>query len=157
MISLKTVTEADKKLLYSLLQKYLYEMAQYYDDLDIEEDGNYEYDHFDDYFTDDTRKAFFILKDDKVAGFVMLNRISYIGETPDYVIAEFCVLPKYRKAYVAKRTFEILCETYPGKWEIRHTIHNIPAARLWSRVTETYQPRIKMVDDEKIFSFDTTK
>lgn len=50
----------------------------------------------------------------------------------------------------------ILCETYPGKWEIRHTVKNIPAARLWSRVTEMYHPLIQLLEDgEKVFSFDT--
>ena len=41
-------------------------MANFYDD-PMDENGNYHYGHFDEYFIDPKRKAYFIYSDDKLA------------------------------------------------------------------------------------------
>ena len=155
MIELKTVQKTEEKLLFNLLQKYLYELSQFYGD-DIDEEGNIEYVHFNDYFCDKTRKALLILKDKSVAGFVLINNYSYIGKKPDYVIAEFCVLPKYRKLHIAEKAFNLLCKTYPGKWELKYSVRNLPAMKLWDKVTEPLNATIYQLEDgEKVITFCT--
>ena len=129
MVELRMVQNKDKKLLYNLMQKYLYEMSNYYDN-DIDVEGNYSYRYFEDYFTDYTRKAILILKDKEIAGFMLLNSHSYIGGNPDNVIAEFSILPKYRKCHIAKIAVEKLFHNYPGTWEIKYNVQNTPAVVL---------------------------
>ena len=51
MISLQTVKEKDRDLLWNINQKYLYEMTNFYDD-SMDENGNYHYGHFEEYFSD---------------------------------------------------------------------------------------------------------
>ena len=59
MLRLQTVQAKDRDLLWNINQKYLYEMTSYYDD-PMDESGNYHYGHFDDYFSDPKRVAYFI-------------------------------------------------------------------------------------------------
>lgn len=154
MVELKSVQITEEKLLFNLLQKYLYELSLYYGD-DVDAEGNIPYNYFKDYFWDETRKALLIVKENVVVGFVMLNQHSNIGGNPDHVIAEFCVLPKYRRLHIAKEVFELLMKTYPGKWEVKCSNQNIPAVKLWNKVTKPYSPTTyELEDGEIVFAFD---
>ena len=90
-----TLEKADiskKAILWNLLQKYLYEFSVYYRD-QVEDDGNYAYPYFDSFFTEPGREAWLIRKEGKLAGFLMMNRYSEMGEEIDFAVAEFCILP----------------------------------------------------------------
>ena len=100
MITLKPVTKNEKELLWNINQKYLYEMTKYYPD-EMDENGNYHYGYFEAYFTEPARKAYLIYSGQNLAGFAMLNPHSYIGHKVDFVIAEFCVFPAYRRQHIA--------------------------------------------------------
>lgn len=87
---------------------------------------------------------------------VSLNQYSHIGEKPDHAVAEFCVLPKYRNAHVARQTVEILYKNCPGKWEIKYCSRNIPASRLWNQTAKSYHPIMhRLTEDETVLSFET--
>ena len=61
MIRLQKVRKQDRDLLFSINQKYLYEMTNFYDD-EMDENGNYSYGHFEEYFTDPLREAYFYIQ-----------------------------------------------------------------------------------------------
>jgi len=92
MLSLQTVQAKDRDLLWNINQKYLYEMTCFYDD-PMDESGNYHYGHFDEYFTDPRRVAYFIYNDNVLVGFAMLCPYSNICQNPDYTMAEFTIFP----------------------------------------------------------------
>ena len=69
MIRLETISSDKKTVLYNFLQKYLYELSQYYYN-EMNEEGNFVYKYFPNYFTDPDRYAYFICDDDKYIGFV---------------------------------------------------------------------------------------
>ena len=71
MLRLQLVQEKDRELLWNINQKYLYEMTTFYDD-PMDELGNYHYGHFNAYFTDPKRTAYFIYNDHILAGFAMI-------------------------------------------------------------------------------------
>ena len=71
MIRLQKVRKQDRDLLFSINQKYLYEMTNFYDD-EMDENGNYSYGHFEEYFTDPLREAYFIYSNEMLAGFAMI-------------------------------------------------------------------------------------
>lgn len=135
----RPITAEEKPLLYHLLQKYLYEMTNYYED-DLDEMGNYPYPYFDAYFTDRTRQAFLFLEGDKVIGFALLNRHSELGREIDHAVAEFCILPKYRRDHAGMRAVQLLFKKFPGRWEVKYAAANLPAVHLWHRATELYGP-----------------
>lgn len=156
MVELQLVHETQKEILYNVLQKYLYEMTRYYED-EMDDNGNYPYKYFDDYFVEPTRKAMFILFNHKLAGFVLLNNHSYINRATDHVIAEFSVFPIYRKRGIAQKAVELLYSQYPGKWELKFNLCNIPAANFWMKSTEKFKPVVyELEDKEQVVAFQTT-
>lgn len=155
MIELQVVKESEKEVLYNIFQKYLYEMSMYYDDV-MDKNGNYLYKYFDNYFIESTRKALFIICDGKIVGFMMLNNHSFIGQNPDYVIAEFSIFPIYRKKGIAQEAIANAFSQYPGNWELKFSLKNKPAVNLWYKSTETFKPILHQLEDnEHVLSFKT--
>ncbi len=58
MIRLLPVHPTGRDLLWNINQKYLYEMTTFYPD-EMDEAGNLNYGHFEEYFTDPKRNAYF--------------------------------------------------------------------------------------------------
>ena len=153
MIQLIQVSTEHKTLLWNLHQKYLYEMTNYYDN-EMDEDGNYHYGYFDAYFTEPERKAFLIYSDGALAGFAMINPHSYIGETPDYVLAEFTIFPMFRKKHIGTEAATHILETFRGRWEIKYNEKNAGAKALWNQATAKYQPvKHRYSDVETVLAF----
>ena len=148
MIRLQEVKAENRKLLWNINQKYLYEMTKYYPD-NMDEQGNYHYGYFDAYFTDAERKAFFIYDDEIMVGFVMLNPYSAIGHHPDYTIAEFTIFPSYRRNHYAINAVNLILSSYHGKWEIKYNEKNVGAKKLWTMVTEQYSPVMHHINEEE--------
>jgi len=157
MISLKPVRSEDHDLLWNINQKYLYEMTNYYPD-PMDENGNFHYGHFEEYFTDPNRKAFFIYDDETMIGFVMICPYSNIGHHPDYTMAEFTIFPSFRRNHYAMKTAEKLLSDFPGNWEIKYNEKNTGAKKLWTMVTAPYRPVIHNLNEEEtVFEFSTTR
>lgn len=153
MIELQTVKEEDKELFWNINQKYLYEMTSYYPD-EMDKQGNYRYGYFDAYFTEPERKAFFIFRDEKMIGFVMLNPYSAIGHNPDYTIAEFTIFPSYRRKHYAFDTAKLIFSSYHGRWEIKYNEKNLGAKKLWTAATASYKPRVyRLSKEETVLEF----
>ena len=152
-IRLQVVQEKDRELLWNVNQKYLYEMTNYYDD-PMDEQGNYHYGHFDDYFIDPKRIAYFIHSDETLVGFPMLCPYSNIGQDPDYTMAEFTIFPAYRRNHIALETAEMILSRHPGKWEIKYNEKNERAKNLWTKVTAPYNPKKHHLNEEEtVFEF----
>lgn len=148
MIKLQTVQEKDRNLLWNINQKYLYEMTNFYDD-PMDENGNYHYGHFDDYFSDPKRVAYFIYMDDTLIGFAMLCPYSNIGQDSDYTMAEFTIFPMYRRKHYAFETAKMILEKHPGKWEIKYNEKNPGGRKLWNAVTEPYKTELYYLNEEE--------
>lgn len=139
MIRLEPVRKTDRELFWNINQKYLYEMTNFYPDK-MDEHGNLHYGHFDEYFVDTQRKAFFIYNSDTLVGFVMINPYSVIGHKPDYTMAEFTIFPMYRRNHLAMDAVKLIFSAYQGKWEIKYNEKNIAARNLWTKATDAYNP-----------------
>ena len=148
MIKLQAVHKEDHDLLYNINQKYLYEMTNFYDD-PMDRSGNYGYGHFEEYFTDPKRKAFFLYNNQLLVGFAMICPYSYFNAHPDYVMAEFTVFPAYRRKHYAFEAANQILAEYPGLWEIKYNEKNLPAKKLWTAVTAPYHPIIQPLNDEE--------
>lgn len=155
MIRLQTVQAKDSELLWNINQKYLYEMTNFYDD-PMDENGNYHFGHFDEYFSDPKRTAYFIYNDDILIGFAMLCPYSYINQNPDYTMAEFTVFPAYRRKHYALDAAKKILANHPGKWEIKYNEKNYGAKKLWNTLTEPYVVTVHHLNDvETVLSFET--
>ena len=148
MITLQKVLEKDRELLWNINQKYLYEMTNFYND-PMDENGNYHYGHFDEYFTDPKRTAYFIYSDGSLVGFAFLNPYSNIGQEPDHTMAEFTIFPAYRRKHYALDAARMILAEYPGKWEIKYNEKNPAGKKLWNTVAAPYGPKVHHMNEEE--------
>ena len=140
-IRLEPVKKEEKEILYRLLQYSLYEESG--TDLnEMGEDGLFEYQWFDCYFEQQDsmeRDAYFIRAQEtgKLLGFVMVNE--YMQKF-DYghSIAEFMVIPKYRRQGAGKNAAVLCFEKYRGNWEVCPSYGSEKAYLFWKNVIEKY-------------------
>lgn len=155
LMELIEVRHEDRELLYNLNQKYLYEMTNYYDD-ELDALGNLHYGHFDAYFTDPKRKAYFLYDGPTLAGFAMIHPYSDLGRETDFVLAEFTVFPMYRRRRLATDAAKLIFDRFKGRWEVKYNEKNTAAKNLWNRVTAGFDPvREQLNEDETVLIFRT--
>lgn len=136
MIRLDKVLLEEKELLFRLLQFALYD-GSLYNTNKIGSDGLFSYKWFDNYFTDDDREAFFIRDDDKIVGFVMINQFMKKCDN-GHSVAEFLVLPEYRRNHIGKKIAFLIFDMYPGNWEVEPIENSNEACRFWENVVINY-------------------
>lgn len=151
---LDKVLEKDKDILYRLLQYSLFEESL--TDLnEMNEEALYEYKWFDNYFLDKDREAFFIKakESNKLLGFVMIN--TYVQKVSSgHSIAEFMVIPKYRRNKIGKRVAIEVFAMYKGYWEVAPSFGNEVAYKFWKKVIEEYGNDVKFLDGIFVFKND---
>lgn len=147
MLELRAVRLGDRELLFNIFQKMLYEMTQFYAD-EMDEHGNYHYGHFDEYFTDPRRIAYFIYNEDVLVGFVLLHPYSYF-DACDVNVGEFTVFPRFRKRGFGLEAMEQVFARHTGTYEIKYHRDNQKAVSFWHKVTSKYHPSIRRYSDEE--------
>lgn len=137
-IYLDKVIEQEKDTLYRLLEYSLYEESLF-DGNEMNNEAIFEYKYFDSYFSDANRSAFFIKDKDtnKLLGFVMIN--NYVQKVSNgHSIAEFMVVPKYRKNHIGKRVAFMCFNMYEGDWEVSPSFGSNDAYNFWNKVISEY-------------------
>ena len=137
-IFLDKVLKDNKKVLYNLLQYSLFEESLY-DGNEMNNEGVFEYEYFDNYFTDKDRYAFFVKEKEsnKLLGFVMIN--TYVQKsTNGHSIAEFMILPKYRNKQIGKKTAFKCFDMFKGNWEVSPSYGSKQAYSFWKKVIDEY-------------------
>lgn len=148
MIKLVPVKKEEKDRLFSINQKYLYEMTLFYPDV-MDEKGNLHYGNFEAYFTDPKRWAFFLFHEDLMVGFAMVHPYSVLGKQPDYTMAEFTIFPSYRGKGYGEMAARLILSTFPGVWEIKFNEKNIKGKSLWTKVTKDFEPKVYHLNEEE--------
>ncbi len=137
-IFLEKVREENKEILFRLLQYSLYEESA--NDLNgMNEDAIFEYEYFNSYFTDDDRDAYFIreLDTNKILGFAMVNSYMQVFKN-GHSIAEFMVIPNYRRNHIGEKVAFELFGKYRGNWEISPSYNSDSAFSFWNNVVKKY-------------------
>lgn len=155
MIKLKEVTAKDKKLVYNLLQFALYDGSQYIEN-EIDDEGKFQYKYFENYFNEKDRYAYLIEYDNKVVGFTFIN--SYLKIFKEgYSIAEFLILPNYRRLHIGSEVCNIIFSKFKGNFEISPIENSEVAYKFWKKVVSNYTNdnyKENNIDNEIIFTFD---
>ena len=133
-ICLKKADPAKKEILFRLLQYSLFEESLN-DQNTINEDALFDYPWFDLYFTEKDRAAFFIHEQDtsRLLGFVMINTFLQKSLT-GHSIAEFMILPSFRRNHIGRDTAFQCFEMYPGNWEVSPSFGSRQAYLFWENV-----------------------
>ncbi len=135
---LDKVTVENKDVLYRLLQYSLFEESLN-DGNEMNEDGLFEYPYFNEYFIDESRDAYFVRNKEnhQLLGFVMIN--TYMQKYDEgHSIAEFMILPKYRRHHLGKRVAIDCFNMYKGNWEVSPSYQSKSAYLFWKNVIHDY-------------------
>ena len=135
---LERVSFEDKEVLYRLLQYSLFEESE--TDLnEMNSDGIFEYHYFDSYFQSEERYAFFIKEKQshRLLGFVMVN--DYVeGFDNGKSIAEFLVIPKYRRLKIGERVAYEVFDMFATNWEVKPSLGSDKAYNFWLKTITKY-------------------
>ncbi|MDP1617247.1 GNAT family N-acetyltransferase [Phenylobacterium sp.] len=131
-VRLAPVALAEKPELRRLLDPYLIAHADIVDPEGRHGDPT-DYPHFDAYWTQAERRPFWISVGDDAAGFALVNRYSPSGLGCDAAVAEFCILPTWRRAGIGLAAARAVFATTPGLWELQVYEATAPALAFWPR------------------------
>ena len=149
---LERVKIEDKEILYRLLQYSLFEESL--TDLnEMNSEAIFEYKWFDSYFQDNNREAYFVKEQEtnKILGFAMVNQ--YMQKSKDgHSIAEFMIIPKYRRLKIGKNVAIELFNMHNGIWEVKPSYGNKSAYSFWKNVIDEYT-NLDNVFEDGIFIF----
>ena len=135
-IELQPVSQEEKHILGNLLEKYLYEFSQY-ELMTFNEEGLFDYNYLDYYWTEKGRAAYFIRVDGKLAGFVMVYRHAECKARPaDWSVAEFFVAYPYRRKGAGSAAMAEIFSRYKGNWQIMYHPKNVTSAAFWQGVAK---------------------
>ena len=126
----------DRHALTNLMQLYLHDFTEY-EDADVGPDGRYGYAYLESYWSEAGRYPFLIRVDDKLAGFALVRTV-VDGQEPRRVMAEFCVLRKYRRRGVGQHAARQIFDLFAGGWQVNEAAANLPAQAFWRRVIGAY-------------------
>lgn len=150
------IKSKDKDKLYKLLQFALYDGSQYIDNI-LNDDCIFDYTWFNNYFTDKDRDAYIIKYDTKIAGCVFVNENLKFNKTGK-CIAEFLILPTYRRLHLGKKVAYDIFNMYPGDWEVQPMENNPVAYKFWENIIKEYTNnnyKVKNDGIEDVFLFKT--
>ena len=137
-IYLDKVSIDKKEILYRLLEYSLYEESLF-DGNEMNNEAIFEYRYFDKYFNDNNYNAYFIEENEtnKLLGFVMIN--SYMQKYNEgRSIAEFMVIPKYRRNKIGKTVAYMCFDLFKGNWEVSPSYGSNQAYNFWKKVIDEY-------------------
>lgn len=129
-IMLERVQEEKKDTLFRLLQYSLFEESL--TDLhDMNEDALFDYPWFDAYFVEAEREAYFIRQcgTNRMLGFAMVR----MHEDGRHSVAEFLVLPKYRRLGVGTQAAKACFALHDGLWEVKPAYGSESARLFWQQ------------------------
>ena len=149
MVRAKVVEKSKEQVLFNLMQKYLYEMTEYYEN-SMDEEGNFAYKYLPYYFKDKDRQAFFLYDDSTLIGFALINTHSFTGEAIDNCIAEFTIFPTYRHQGKGLEAIEALRAVRKGTWQLKYSTTNPQGTAFWQRVKEKYNGREQKLEGTEI-------
>lgn len=133
-VKLERAGLAEKPAMFDMMQRYIKEFSAF-EPIEPDENGVYNYNNFDSYWTRPERMAFFITVDGQRAGLVLVNRNHYVNLLrPSRSIAEFYVAPEFRRMGVGTAAARLLTESLGGWWQLMMHPKNLPSHQFWPRV-----------------------
>jgi predicted acetyltransferase len=127
------------RLLRDLLELYVEELSEIFP-VTRGADGRFGYDKLPLYWDEpDLHHAFLIKAGPHVAGCVLATRGSPAsGTATDLDVAEFFVLPPFRRSGVGRQAATALWDRVPGRWVVRVSEANRAALGFWTGVIASY-------------------
>ena len=133
--------EGDRTVMGNLMQLYLHDFSSFAasPDLQIREDGTFDYPYLEHYWSDPDRHPFLIRSDRNLAGFALVRRErDPESGQPVTDLAEFFVLRGFRRRHIGTEAAMMLWDRFPGHWQVRVMSENRVACQFWKPLIETH-------------------
>lgn len=119
-VALRAVPPTDKLVIRKMLSTYLAEL-----------EVSQTYPYFELYWSESGRHPLLISTNDQIAGFALVRpQTAAAGRE----LAEFYVLPEYRRRGIGQTAFRQLMAAFPGQWQVRVSGRNATAQQFWQAV-----------------------
>lgn len=135
--------------LRNLVPLYLHDLSAFTPELIPNDQGLFEYEGLHLYEEDDRLKAFLIVHDSTIAGFLMLNEPPYTFKEVDYCVNELFVLNSYRQRGLARTAIQEVFNQFPGKYVIFQLADNARAISFWRKIYE--ENNISYTEKEELY------
>lgn len=136
-IILRPIPFEERATLNNLLEKYNYEFSQY-DKIPFGPDGLFSYWPLDLYWTEEKRAAYFIMVEENLAGFALINDHPECEKPLDWAVAEFFVAYPYRRRGVGSRVMEEIFRRHKGVWHIKYHPANAASVAFWNGIAQRH-------------------
>ena len=138
-VTLRRAEQQHAATLANLLELYCYDMSAYFP-IEVGADGRFGYQALPSYFSQpESRFAYLMFVDDKLAGFAMATLGSAASSDPDVLdVAEFFVMRGHRKQGVGARAAALMWNELRGRWIVRVASSNLPGIAFWTRAISHY-------------------
>ena len=143
MRKIELVSIRKKIEMKKVFNDYLTELSQFDPEVHFDEKGSPVYKWFDCYWTDKTRFPFYLLIDNKVAGFAMIREIGVMS----YDFAEFYVCPEFRKNDNAIWFAKEIANLFDGQFSFSTRFTNPRAIKFWGKFASLFE-NASFHDDE---------
>ena len=122
-----------------VLRKYLYdylkELSNYDKSIQFNKNGTPIYKWYECYWEERTRYPIFLMVDDKIAGFALIRELNNMK----YEIAEFYIVPEFRKDNNALWFATELTKLFCGEFSFSTMLANVRAVKFWNKFVLNYQ------------------
>jgi predicted acetyltransferase len=135
--------------LRNLMPLYLHDLSAYTPELQPNDQGLFEYEGMHLYAEDERLKAFLIVQDNSVAGFLLLNEPPYTFKEVDYCVNELFILNNYRQKGLARTAIQLVFNQFPGKYVIFQLADNARALSFWRKIYE--ENNISYTEKEELY------
>jgi predicted acetyltransferase len=126
-------TREEMPIVANLFEMYAHDFSEFHS-VEPGPDGRFGYPDLPLYWSEPGRYPFLIRIGGKLAGFVLVRRISQTsGNNAVWDVAEFFVLRAYRGRGVGKESAHCVWRQFPGPWQVRVMRANQTAHKFWQR------------------------
>lgn len=125
------VSKNKKEIMRKYFYEYLIELSQYdYENIKFDKNGTPIYKWFDCYWLDSGRFPIFLIIKNNIAGLAMVRELN----NNKYEIAEFFVLPEFRKDDNAVWFANSIFDLFDGDFELSAKLKNKRAINFWQKI-----------------------
>ncbi|AUJ29650.1 GNAT family N-acetyltransferase [Liquorilactobacillus hordei] len=134
-VTLKNITKEKEDVLQNLFQLYQYEFSIYVPSVRVNSEGLFKLANLKDYRESEYYHAFFILADDRIAGFALVRESN--DNQPSF-IEQFFIMRYFSGKGIGKKAAKAIFKLFPGKWQVLQIKNNYPAQAFWRKVITEY-------------------
>ncbi|MCY9764377.1 GNAT family N-acetyltransferase [Paenibacillus alvei] len=151
-IEITQINKDQKELFLNLYNFYLYDLSEYTGD-ELRDDGMFDPTNTYLYLERSELFPYFIKKNGRIIGFVLVCSPPFVDENIDFAIQELFVLRKYRGKNIAKQAVELVLGALEGIIRVEQVKANNSAVRFWNKFYEEHSI-LKLSEKEESFEIE---